>query len=593
MSAYSTHFLIGASLSFGVTLFFLIYFLRKWKGAFATPVLYFILFYNYDYSLLPGITPCIICYAGALYSCALVLFLTSVERTNYQEKLQKRIRPKIILLGLVQAALVFACLCFPWAIDTFPLSNVDAVLFTVFAGENDGAEEFVWTSFFKQVPLYAAFYFVVLFAAQTALACSLTKRNLSIKFHLWKIKYTIFTCDFKTTLLQIVKPITLIVLGYFAILSVLLPGIFLSSAFEALTQKSVDSDLYRFHYVHPDSVQIVPPEKKQNLIVIFLESMETNFAKYTPEIISLENANTNFIPGGVSVAGTGWTIGGITGKMCGIPLNMPMGVDQYLGRLPTYLPNAKCLMDVLADNSYNQIFSQGSSGDFTQKRLFWNVHGNVAVHDIEYYKKTGSIPNDYYTFWGVEDRKLYGFVKEELDSLSKLDKPFALYMLTVDTHQPEGFVDSLCAIELNRSLTPLPKSLRCASKNLNEFIEWAKNRPWYENTIISVMGDHTMPMLSTKANVPLSDSLYWVNFVINSVLETPVKERQYSSLDMLPTLLESMGFRIDGRRLGLGSSLFSDSLTMLELYGRQSLDRLLRERSVQYDYFLFGKKTKN
>ena len=152
--------------------------------------------------------------------------------------------------------------------------------------------------------------------------------------------------------------------------------------------------------------------------------METNFAQYTPEINSLEKEHTNFAPGGESVSGTSWTIAGITGKLCGIPLNMPMGIGEYLGKLPTYLPGAKCLMNVLADKNYNQVYMQGSSGDFTQKRTFWTVHGNVAVHDIEYFKQAGKIPNDYHVFWGFEDRKLYRFAKEELDSLYKLKYPY-------------------------------------------------------------------------------------------------------------------------------------------------------------------------
>ena len=58
---------------------------------------------------------------------------------------------------------------------------------------------------------------------------------------------------------------------------------------------------------------------------------------------------------------------------------------------------------------------------------------------------------------------------------------------------------------------------------------------------------------------------------------------------MFPTLLEAMGFKLENRGAGLGRSLYSDSLTMLELYGRKMLDSFLRERSIQYDEFLFGK----
>ena len=178
---------------------------------------------------------------------------------------------------------------------------------------------------------------------------------------------------------------------------------------------------------------------------------------------------------------------------------------------------------------------------------------------------------------------------EELDSLSKKNSPFALYMSTIDTHQPEGYLDSDCMNEFEYIKEKYPKVLRCASKQLNDFVDWVRKQPWYDNTVISVMGDHTMPMLSSKAHVPLDDTLYWTNFVINSAMPKNVRNRKYTSLDMFPTILESMNFKIEGRRLGLGRSLYSDSLTVLEIYGRMSLDKLLRERSFQYDNFLFEK----
>ena len=59
---------------------------------------------------------------------------------------------------------------------------------------------------------------------------------------------------------------------------------------------------------------------------------------------------------------------------------------------------------------------------------------------------------------------------------------------------------------------------------------------------------------------------------------------------MFPTLLESMGFSLEGRAMGLGKSLYSGEATLLERYGQKTLDSLLRERSIQYDYFLMGKR---
>ena len=177
----------------------------------------------------------------------------------------------------------------------------------------------------------------------------------------------------------------------------------------------------------------------------------------------------------------------------------------------------------------------------------------------------------------------------ELDSLAERGKPFALYMLTVDTHQPFGYTDELCQEKITDEQGKFPQALRCASAQLSEFLDWARKQPWFANTVISVMGDHTMEMLSAKANVSPHEQLYWTNFILNSALPRPEKERQYSSLDMFPTLLEAMGFSLEGRAMGLGKSLYSDEPTLLERYGQKALDSLLRERSTQYDFFLMGK----
>ena len=590
MYNYTFHFVTALVLAVLVPLFFPVSGKKRLLFAFVCPSLFYCLFYNYDYILyLGGASPILITYLGVFFISTICLFFS---RYKVVESIYVKREPNLIFIVLLFCVQIFSLLysfSIPWAVDTFPLSNIEAVLFTVFVGTNEGAEEFVLSSFFAKVVKPSISAIVIIFAVQFLIALSLKRNKQNLCFKLWKLSQELYGPTLKRYLFQIQKGGVVVLFVYCVILSLILPGIIMSAPFKALFQQPVDSELYRNHYIHPDSIQI-SSEHPKNLIVILLESMETNFAQYTPEIISLEKQHTNFAPGGESVSGTSWTIAGITGKLCGIPLNMPMGIGEYLGKLPTYLPGAQCLMNVLADKDYNQVYMQGSSGDFTQKRTFWTVHGNVAVHDIEYYKGVGKIPNDYHVFWGFEDRKLYQFAKEELDSLSKLNAPFALYMLTIDTHQPEGYVDSACAKEFESVEGKLPKAIRCSSKQLSDFIIWAKQQPWYENTVISVMGDHTMPVLSVKADVPPQDSLYWANFMINSVIQKTIKARQYSSLDMFPTLLEAMGFELEHRGIALGRSLFSDSLTMLEIYGRQTLDSLLRERSVQYDKFLFGEK---
>ena len=584
MTSYSAHFIVALILSATVPLFFRNPLKKRLVAFFLAPVILYTLFFNFDYRLWNGPIPILISYLGAFFSSCIALLAVSLRTVPVDEVSVPVSRIRLIL----SYVFVYLCLCvvfaLPWAVDTFPLSNVEAVLFTIFSGTNTGAENFVISSLVQKVvfPALATFALIAVFQAILYFMQSRGKKLYEV--HLWK-----FRIDLNHIALTVLVP-------YASILLLVVPGIVSSAPFRAFFQQPVDSKLYREYYVHPDSVQIQSQNEPKNLIVIFLESMETNFSLHTPEIMDLEKSSLNFAPGGQNVSGTTWTIAGITGKLCGIPLNMPMGINEHLGKLPTYLPYAKCLMDVLADRGYKQLYAQGSSGDFTQKRKFWTNHGDVIFHDIEYYKSVGKIPEKYDVFWGFEDRKLYRLAKEDLDSLAKQNEPFAFYMLTVDTHQPFGYLDDSCKTALKNSGFDVnennryPAALRCASMQLASFVEWIKEQPWFGNTVVSIMGDHAMPMLSNKAGVAPTDSLYWTNFIINSTIDSKTyrRERLYSSLDMFPTLLESMGFELEGRSMGLGRSLYADKPTLLEIYDKSVLDGLLRERSIQYDYFIMG-----
>ena len=92
------------------------------------------------------------------------------------------------------------------------------------------------------------------------------------------------------------------------------------------------------NYVDPSSVNITFPEKKRNLIYIFLESMEMTYAdqedggafkkNVIPELTKIAQDNEDFsgkdkkLNGGYSMPGTTWTMGAMFGQTSGLPLNI-------------------------------------------------------------------------------------------------------------------------------------------------------------------------------------------------------------------------------------------------------------------------------
>lgn len=68
--------------------------------------------------------------------------------------------------------------------------------------------------------------------------------------------------------------------------------------------------------------------------------------------------------------------------------------------------------------------------------------------------------------------------------------------------------------------------------------------------------------------------------IINSAVQPVRLDRiSYSTLDMFPTTLASLGVKIEGDRLGLGTNLFSAEKTLLETLGFDTLKTEISKKS--------------
>ena len=352
------------------------------------------------------------------------------------------------------------------------------------------------------------------------------------------------------------------------------------------------------NYADPKTVNITFPEEKRNLIFIYMESMENTFAgaengggfdiNMMPEIVKLQNDNISFsntdkLGGAVETYGMTYTTAGIVATTFGLPLKV--GSNAVLAKSDSLMPNAYNLFDVLNDAGYNQYVAMGSEADFGGLRQLFDSHGNTVIYDYTYMVETGYIPKNYKVFWGVEDTKLYEFSKDKITEASQKDEPFMFVIETVDTHSPDGWVCEKCRNDFNLQYCNV---IACASRQLQEFVDWAGTQDWYDNTTIVVVGDH----LSMKNDFFVSlDSNYertTINLIMNpdssvSYDESVLKNRDFCSMDIFPTILHSMGCKIEGDRLGLGTNLFSNKETLFEKLGFEYVNDVFRQKSTFYE----------
>ena len=72
-------------------------------------------------------------------------------------------------------------------------------------------------------------------------------------------------------------------------------------------------------------------------------------------------------------------------------------------------------------------------------------------------------------------------------------------------------------------------------------------------------------------------------FINSKVSSNNIKNRQFSHLDMFPTTLAAMGFKVDGNKLALGTNLFSSLPTAIEKYGQAYIEAEVKKSSTFLD----------
>ena len=367
------------------------------------------------------------------------------------------------------------------------------------------------------------------------------------------------------------------------------------------------STLIENEYVDAGRANISFPEKKRNLILIFVESAETSFMdqgnggllemNVIPEMTKLAKENISFshselLEGAAVAPACGWTMAGLMAQTSGMPLKLfkyqdnSGGVDNSMGKYASFMPGITSLGEILEKEGYHNFFLAGSDFEYAGRRDYFTQHGNYEIWDYNNAVAEGRIPENYEEGWGFEDAKLYEYAKEKLTELAAGDEPFNFSMLTVDTHAGGGYLCELCPDTYESRYANV---WACASHQVYDFVEWIKLQDFYEDTVICITGDHSSMQTGffedyeyDKHEGDVARKVYNV-FINTEVKPANMKNRQFTTLDIFPTVLGSMGATIDGERLGIGTNLFSEVPTLAEKYGYETLFAELNKKSRFYD----------
>lgn len=363
-----------------------------------------------------------------------------------------------------------------------------------------------------------------------------------------------------------------------------------------LDSLSHQTTLYEDYYVQPTDEILTAPAQKKNLLCIYMESMENTYASvedggfqpvnYMPELTALAAENISFsdsdkLGGAHNPYGTGWTVAALFATSSGLPFRFP-GVGNEMDQHELFASGVTSLGDILSAQGYEQEFLCGSPGNYAGRADYYAQHGGAQIYDYDAALSNGDIPADHYVWWGYEDKYLYEIAQKELTRLSASDAPFALTMLTVDTHHVGGYVCDLCEDEYENQTANV---VRCADRQISTFLSWCREQDFYDDTLIVVIGDHPRMDSELVEGIEAYDRTNYNLFLnVDSSLTDGARmtNRLYTPMDLFPTILSALGNQIDGDRLGISTDLFSARPTLSEELGYDALNTEIGKYSQYY-----------
>ena len=392
--------------------------------------------------------------------------------------------------------------------------------------------------------------------------------------------------------------------------------VFASSVSYGIDRFSLQNVLFAFadpspyiddNYVNPNDIELKFPEKKRNLIHIYLESVENTY--FSPELggygfkgenlmpdlaqLTKEGYNFSHLPKGEGIGGhhmskgATWSVASMVNMNTGLPMKVPVSGNSY-GQKDNFLPGVTALGDILKNQGYNQTLMFGADAAFGGLNFFYESHGDFKILDYHGVINEGWLDPNYKVWWGFEDDKLYEYAKWELTRLAGEGKPFNFTMETADTHFPNGYLSENCTDTPYES--QYANVIKYSQAETVKFIRWIQEQDFYENTTIVIIGDHlSMDKRFFTDYVDPSFDRTCYSLILNpadsvkDVPETALYERQWAAFDMFPTILSSLGVEIPGNRLGLGTDLFSGEQTLFERDGVDKVNEMFEYRSTFYE----------
>ena len=177
---------------------------------------------------------------------------------------------------------------------------------------------------------------------------------------------------------------------------------------------------------------------------------------------------------------------------------------------------------------------------------------NIGI-DHYYGKEDYPDQSHYDGHWGIFDHYFLDFFADKIDEMKE---PFFTSVFTLSSHQPYSIPKKFQG-QFAKGDLAIHESIGYADHSLELFFKRIKGRPWFNNTLFVITGDHTQKLRTKKYNNGLGR--YRVPIIFydpNQNLGPKSGKLVTQHVDIMPTVLDLLRFKPENRLL-FGTSVFN------------------------------------
>jgi len=294
-------------------------------------------------------------------------------------------------------------------------------------------------------------------------------------------------------------------------------------------------------------------ELRPNIILIAIESFSADFLTefgskdhITPNYDQLSKESIFF----TNLYATGTrTVRG----MEALTLSVPPTPGNSIVRRPDN-ENLFSVSSIVQSKKYQPYFIYGGDGYFDNMNTFFGGQGFDIVdrdrgNPLPDHIKTQrfAITDQEVSFenaWGICDEDLYKQSIKYADRSAKENKPFFQFVMTTSNHKPYTFP----AGKIDLPQGDRNSAVKYTDYALGKFIDAAKTKPWFKNTVFVIVADHCA---SSAGKWEINIHNHHIPAIIYNLQHQPERiDRLTSQIDLMPTLFGYLGWSYNTRLYG-------------------------------------------